>query len=61
MDNRECDHFDGIDAFCLKDIASGRVWDCTANKKQRMAQLEKCKFDSLSMDINCPYPKLGKD
>ena len=32
---KECEHFDKRDRFCLKDIASARVWDCTATDEQR--------------------------
>ena len=58
---KECNHYDEQDSFCLKDIASARVWDCTATSKQRAKILKKYKYDSLQMDIHCPYPKLGKD
>jgi len=58
---KECNHYYKRDSFCLKDIASGRIWDCTANRRQRLAQLKKCGFEDLLMDLHCPYPKLGKD
>ena len=58
---KECEHFDKRDRFCLKDIDSARVWDCTATDKQRRLMLEKYNYDSLDMDLHCPYPKLGKD
>lgn len=45
------------DDFCCKDLDSGRVWDCTApNLKERK------RMDAKGLaNIQCPYPKLGKD
>jgi len=56
--NKECEHY--FNSFCLKDITSARVWDCTANKEKRLKILKKYKFDSIDMDLYCPYPKLRK-
>jgi len=53
----DCEHY--LDGFCCKDLASSRVWDCTAPNKE--TRIKMCKEGALSADLNCPYPKLGKD
>jgi hypothetical protein len=55
--NNECEDY--LDGFCIKDIDSARIWDCTCkNKKERIKQGHKRKTNFL---YNCPYPKLRKD
>jgi hypothetical protein len=56
---KDCEWY--YNGFCLQNIADGRVWDCTANLKQRKQIIKEYKNNSLLLDLHCPYPKLGKD
>lgn len=54
--NKECDWY--LKKFCCKDLDAGRVWDCTASNKKTRIQM--CKNGAISVNLNCPYPKLSK-
>ena len=50
---KECNWY--WDGFCCKDLDAGRAWDCTCKDQE-----ERSKYSGLEQ-LECPYPKLGKD
>ncbi len=48
---KDCENY--LKGFCLMHIGGARVWDCTANRKER---LEISKKRTPEMFSECPYP-----
>lgn len=57
---QDCENY--FESFCLKDIGSGRIWDCTCFiKKIRAHQSWLINMSKFSNKKECPYPKLNKN
>lgn len=48
-----------LDGFCIKDIDSARVWDCTC--KQKIKRIKECHKQRADFLYKCKYPRLGKN